>query len=106
MDAVMYLKERTRMCGTDWCKRCSKFTQSGRCQLDEEEIKSPNKAVDFVEKWSKKHPRKTYLMDFLEKYPNAMIGDNNIPYTCAKNLGYCKDCIYNCGNCWNTPMEE
>lgn len=109
MDAVMYLKERTRMCGTDECSKCPAFARDGGCQLESEEIMSPNEAVDFVEKWSKEHPRKTYLSDFLEKYPKAPFDSNHYPLElCPYHLGYvieC-DCKGDCYGCWNTPIED
>ena len=95
MDAVMYLKEKARM--TNACSDCATcpigYDNNGvnlGCR-DLEAIMS-EKAIEIVEKWSKEHPRKTYLSDFLEKYPKAGFYINGIPKVCAKNLGYRKDC--------------
>ena len=72
----------------------------------------PEIAVEIVEKWSKEHPQKTILEDFLEKYPNAALNDKGIPYSiCTRILGYktiyCSDddAMESCIECWNQPME-
>lgn len=64
--------------------------------------------VEFVERWSKNHPQKTRLQDFLEKYPNAPIEVDGTPKVCCENLGYSKDCNaeVDCVSCWNKVMEE
>ena len=49
---------------------------------------------------------KTYLDDLLEKYPDAKLLDNGVPYTCANNLGYVAECGSGCKACWNQEMEE
>ena len=67
----------------------------------------------FAEKqrMTKKH-KKTYLTELLEKYPNALIGDDGTPEgLCPHYLGL-KDNIdackkgYNCAECWNQPIED
>lgn len=72
----------------------------------------PKKAIAIVQKWSNTHPQKTYLTELLEKYPNALIGDDGTPEgLCPHYLGL-KDNIdackkgYNCAECWNQPIEE
>lgn len=107
MDAVKYLKERSRMCKNHTC--CSS------CPLDEEardcrntEKINPEEAVEIVEKWSKENPQKTIKQDFLEKYPNAKTDSKGEPKTCCVNLGYKKydECdLGNCNSCWNRPLE-
>lgn len=53
---------------------------------------------------------KTYLSDFLEKYPNALLKGNGMPPICPDTLGYfkpkCCESSCDCIKCWNTPMEE
>ena len=71
-------------------------------------------AMESVQKWSNKHPQKTYLTDFLDKHPNAPL-DNGYPrFICPYYLGYMtehqsEDCPQNqqdCEWCWNTPLES
>ena len=69
-------------------------------------LKYPEKAVELIEKWSEEHPERTYLTDFLEKYPNARMRENGYPIICPTNLGYIKKCPHNCKDCWNTLVEE
>ena len=54
MDAVLYLKERRRMC-TSYveCKDCP-FTHKDEC--NDCEILTPEKAVEIVSQWSADHP--------------------------------------------------
>lgn len=115
MTALEYFKEKNRMtkkCSID-CSDCplsSEKNTTGLCCGDLQR-KYPEIAVDIVEKWSKEHPRKTFLQDFLEKYPNAPLSKEGIPETCAISLGLKKETIEGCyekecKDCWNTPVEE
>lgn len=113
MDAVKFLKERLRM--TENCEiGCSNcpfsWENNGFADSCPDFLnKHPEKAVEIVEKWSKEHPRKTYLDDFLEKHPNARLGINGLPDVCAFNIGYADSCENEyrlCKDCWNTPIEE
>lgn len=64
------------------------------------------KAITLVQKWSDQHPQKTYLSEFLKKYPNALLNDNGLPKSvCLYNLGLadCKE-YRNCVECWNQPI--
>lgn len=38
----------------------------------------PEKAIAIVQKWSDEHPQKTYLSEFLKKYPNALLNDRGV----------------------------
>lgn len=71
----------------------------------------PEKAIEAIQKWSDKHPQRTYLTEFLEHYPNAELDENGIPKICLWKLGLaaikrrnCRegDCI----KCWNEPYLE
>lgn len=77
MDAVKYLEERKRMCGsyTNMCDGCG-FGKAPKCNNTEDY--NPEKAVAIVEKWSKEHPVKTRQSVLLESYPNAKKGSNGI----------------------------
>lgn len=110
-EKAKFLKDYRRMCNSIDCdahcdilsvmhemsdiKDCSVFI-----------LKYPEKAVELIEKWSKEHPERTYLTDFLEKYPNARMRENGYPIICPISLGYTKKCPHNCKDCWNTPVKE
>ena len=52
---------------------------------------------------------KTYLSDFIEKYPKSQFSADRTPPACAAQLGYIKVCpqpTKTCADCWNTPMED
>lgn len=98
MDALKFIKEFYRMCDCYEAPSCISSTMS-----DEELAK----LISDVEKWSKEHPQKTRQMDFMEKFPNAMICDDGTPKACCKHLGYTMDCPTrsSCKECWNEPLE-
>lgn len=120
MTALEYLKERARMvkyadgrCGIG-CSECPlDLGISGKvgvyCEVLENE--RPKEAIAIVQKWAEEHPRKTILQDFLEKYPDAMLMDEDYPEICPHHLGYeeenCVEPFYNqCKECWNRLLEE
>lgn len=114
MDAVKYLKEKDR--ATNGCQSCSHCILKNHRQYSFMESfciedENPEEAVKIIEKWSKEHPRKTMLQDFLEKHPNAPLNDDGTPDVCPYRLGYTKEtgCSYSineCFDCWSRPMEE
>lgn len=81
MDAVEFLKEYHRMCKSVDCIKCGLYHLNNETGSNcSEYIEAhPDKAVQIVEQWSKEHPRKTRLQDFLEKYPNAEISSKGVP---------------------------
>ena len=99
MDAVKFLQEKKRMQLEDQ-RFYIEFLKSDFTY--EERVKA-------VENWSKEHPIKTRLQDFLEKYPDAEIDhDENRPFSiCAARLGYLRvdDCQNDCAKCWNEPLQ-
>ena len=113
MDAIEYIKELKRMCDgfadCTGCPLCHK--ENGTEQIcGRFRSEHPEKAVELVEKWSKEHPAKTILQDFLEKHPNARTNDDGIPNLCPCFLGYHLDfnpiCFkHNCDKCWNTQLK-
>lgn len=121
MDAVKYLKEKWRMienlesgsvkgCTSSKCAICPLSIDNNKTlkMCPEFERDEPETAVEIVAKWSKEHPQKTILQDFLEKYPNAKTDSKGEPKTCCVNLGYKKydECdLDNCNSCWNRPLE-
>lgn len=77
MDAVEFLRERKRMCDSrEDCDGCplaeDKCIVSSVCDEDYKKI------VAAIEQWSKEHPLKTRQSVFLEKYPEARIGDDGV----------------------------
>lgn len=100
MDAVEFLKE---------AKRAKEYYE-GFWSV-EQLLGNPEWSVQQIEFFSKEHPRKTRLQDFLEKYPNAPLTLDGMktPKACAQQLGYCESCHYvggGCYNCWNEPVED
>ena len=70
-------------------------------------------AIEIVQKWSNEHSQKTYIQDFLEKFPKAQIDSDGSPFACRKKLyggvrPNDKRCDRReaCKNCWNETMEE
>lgn len=118
MDAVLFLKEKERMCR-------QLYTHCSDCQLSPKNNDSgygceayvsqrPEEAVYVVEQWSKENPPKTKKDKFFEVCPNAPKTDKGYPIfglpvyvgLCEKHL--CSECGY--GNtmkplCWDTPYE-
>lgn len=111
MDAVEYLKTKNRMTeactiSCDNCPLCSFNNKVGiSCNLLERN--KSEKAIKIVENWGKEYPVKTFLTDFLEKYPKVLMASNNTPRgICPYFLGYIEfnDCINDCIKCWNTEL--
>ena len=114
-----YFKEKARMtkrtknglckikCSN--CPLCSNNNGEG-LSCPTFEMYYPEKAVKTVQRWSDEHPPKTYLSEFLKKYPNALLNDNGTPDTiCPYELGLVsmEDCKKgrHCIDCWNQPIE-
>lgn len=107
MDTIKFLAEFKRMCKT--YQGCAGCRAIGICNyMGMESDAQRQELVDIVEQWSKDHPKKTRLQDFLEKYPNAPLEADGTPIACCETLGYCKDCCLrpNCVKCWNEALEE
>lgn len=120
MDAKKFLREAARMCETqDECEGCPIKYDKNSCLFDNPPMlwgkEKVEKTIENVEKWAQEHPKKTRLMDFLEKYPNAQRGEDGMPKLMPWNLGYCGDTpCYACEKaegksvkwCWNQEVEE
>lgn len=116
-----YLAEKRRMTKKDKLGRCK--LHCGECLLNNKnngtsenllcgafEAVYPEKAIEIVQRWSDAHPQKTFLTEFLEKYPNAPLGDDGTPeIICPHHLGLkdIEDCEIdpNCIECWNQSDE-
>ena len=70
MDAVKFIEERNRMCGT----------MSEVWGVDAEQI------VKNTEKWAAAHPRKTRQDVFREQWPEAMIESDGVIAICPTAL--------------------
>lgn len=110
MDALKFIKEFYRMCdyySGGFCKGCPRKEEPScdSSTMSDEELA---KLISDVEKWSKEHPQRTRLQDLLEKYPNAMMCNDDSPKVCCKHLGYIMSCPENknCKECWNMPVED
>lgn len=79
MDAVKFIEERNRMCGT----------MSEMWGVDAAQI------VKNTEEWVAAHPRKTRQSVFLEQYPNARIDSQAVIYVCPADAYGDKVCPKN-----------
>lgn len=110
----MEFKEAMRI----WKRMCKKYHQCANCPMFGKSDNCPDELWDMeadpepiLAKWAAEHPEKTRLDDFLDKHPRAYLDDNDTPRACAKNLGYCTECIDKgdldqCDDCWRRPLEE
>ena len=104
MDAVEFLKARSRMCNDNVCEGDCPLFYCCNDRIDDNMVK----LVSIVEKWSKEHPVKTRQSEFLKMWPDAEIGDDGYPSVapcqlykdmeekdengvCCKNCG-CAEC--------------
>ena len=115
MDAVEYLRVKTRMC--DSLKEC------GDCPLDKinntDNINCfdrhyEEEAVAIVEKWTAEHPVKTRQSEFLKMFPNAKVEEGVLIF-CPTGFGETLICeafgdIDGCNNCkrkyWLTEEQN
>lgn len=77
MDAVKFIEERNRMCGT----------MSEVWGVDAAQI------VKNTEEWAAAHPRKTRQSVFLEHYPDAARDKDNLLTACPKYLDANVSCV-------------
>ena len=109
------------MCETlERCDKCELYVNENPfwgCMFEQIGVRPEvnEKVIAAVEKWSTKHPIKTRLMDFREKFPNAPLSDLGFPYMLPTYLGYCpttlcSKCLlahkHSMASCWNMPLEE
>ena len=79
MDAVEFLKTRARLCRTyEDCEDCpiEFFCSKGYYEQDEENYIA--NVVNAVEQWAKEHPVKTRQSEFLARYSDAEISDDEL----------------------------
>lgn len=114
--ALEYLKAKQRIskgCNIAACGSCPLGSINNGLNVicSVLERKYPEKAIEIMEIWAKDHPIKTFLTDFLEKYPNAPMDADGMPNVCPSDLGYTDnedkdDCDMSCQTCWNRELEE
>lgn len=122
MDAVEFLKEKSRMCNT--FNLCDGGGYKETCELYKEGLTCadytndyPEKAVEIVERWAKEHPRKTRQNGFLKLFPrvekaaDGMVAfcpeDMDSKFVCPiKNGGYRDQCIGCREKYWLAEVEE
>lgn len=117
MDAVEFLKERTRMCNfyMSRCMNCPGNKVAYCATLCAKAID----LVPIVEQWSKEHPVKTRQSEFLKMFPEAsMLNDEYLSIYPAqissegrdKQTGGCYDPGMDCGKCkrdfWLTEIKD
>ena len=78
MDALEFLMERKRLCGSyKGCVGCP-FGVAECVVRDMTSEDTCKRIVAAVEQWSKEHPRKTRQSVFLKQYPEAEIDANGV----------------------------
>ena len=75
MDAVEFLKARSRMCNDNVCEGDCPLFYCCNDRIDDNMVE----LVSIVEQWAKEHPIKTRQSEFLKQYPDAEIGDDGLP---------------------------
>ena len=104
MDAVEFLKARSRMCNDNVCEGDCPLFYCCNDRIDDNMVE----LVSIVEQWAKEHPVKTRQSEFLKRYPEAEIGDDGYPSVAPcqlykdmeekdENGVCCKNC--GCGIC-------
>lgn len=104
MDAVKFIDEHKRLCGTyEMCKDCPANGNPG-CMFNLYYGADADKQVNFLEAWSAAHPRKTRQSVFLEQYPEAEIDSCGYLWLCPKRIS--ADCRNRYGNCANRKCTD
>lgn len=66
-------------------------------------------SIDRVQKWSNEHPRKTYIKDFYERFPNYKNNEHEVYNKFCRKLlyerVYVSSCDISCEKCWNEHIE-
>ena len=100
MDAVEFLKARSRMCNDNVCEGDCPLFYCCNDRIDDNMVK----LVSIVEQWAKEHPVKTRQSEFLKQWPDAEIGDDGYPsvapcqlYKDMEEKDENRVCCKNCG---------
>lgn len=109
-DTLAFARENRRMCESYGysCKECALAEYD--CNLGVGDESNDILILNEVQKWHDAHAQKTYLMDFLEKFPNCDKDEEGLPMSCRRHvypLTPRKNCAeLSCLECWNEPMED
>lgn len=118
MKTENYFAEKKRMikrAGIGVCRiKCEDcplgITNNGMNVLCSElETLYPEKAISIIQKWSDKHPQRTYLSELLKIFPNIPLSDDGTPKSlCPFELGVTmtEKCNNECVECWNRIIED
>ena len=104
MDAVEFLKARSRMCNDNVCEGDCPLFHCCNDRIDDNMVE----LVSIVEQWAKAHPVKTRQNEFLKMYPNARIDDGVIflgPCAIDKSHKCTFDCKKCCRDYWLKEIE-
>lgn len=91
--------------GCSNCPLCSINNNKGQ-SCTAFEMHYPKQAIEIVQRWSDKHPQKTYLTELLKIFPNTPLNDDGTPKgICLHELGATSldNCEVDnaCAKCWN-----
>ena len=75
MDAVEFLKARSRMCNDNVCEGDCPLFYCCNDRIDDNMVE----LVSIVEQWAKEHPVKTRQDEFFNQWPDAEIGYDGLP---------------------------
>ena len=100
MDAVEFLKARSRMCNDNVCEGDCPLFYCCNDRIDDNMVK----LVSIVEQWAKEHPVKTRQSEFLKMFPNASVGYNGTLVICPSQadtqaVAECVRSERNCDKC-------
>lgn len=85
MDAITFIKERSRMCqSVEYCDECPAHID-GECYVGGVlGPRSPETQVRIVEEWSFKNPNKTRQSEILKQFPKARVDVRGVLDICPK----------------------
>ena len=99
MDAVEFLKSRSRRCNDNVCEGDCPLFHCCNDRIDDNMVK----LVSIVEQWAKEHPVKTRQSEFLKIFPNPALDSDGVIaiQPCEVIVDACKDSNDNKRtNCW------
>lgn len=110
-----YFAEKIRMTKSTSERRCnischdcplSRFNNGREMSCRDFEMLHTKEAIFLVSVWCAEHPRKTYLSEFLQKYPKVKLNEAGVPIEiCPHNLGLTDNCTHSCLECWNQTIN-
>lgn len=102
------IKDLKRMCDSyKECNGCSLYIKEmQRCRPCD--FYFSGNVDEVIDNWVLRHPVKTYMQDFFEKFPNARRNSEGVPKVCPQPMypELADECHNNCLECWNQEMKE